>query len=96
LVAVDGVNHLLRVAPACRGPLLEQHRGSGKRRVTHALIFTACYSRHCFVYLTQRQTMEQVIAGFEAAWAFFGGVFRVVIPDNLKRSRTGRTRSTRG
>lgn len=59
-------------------------RGSGKRRVTHALIFTACYSRHCFVYLTQRQTLEQVIAGFEAAWAFFGGVFRVVIPDNLK------------
>jgi hypothetical protein len=25
-----------------------------------------------------------VIVGFEAAWAFFGGVFRVVIPDNLK------------
>jgi transposase len=25
-----------------------------------------------------------VIAGFEAAWRFFGGVFKVVIPDNLK------------
>jgi hypothetical protein len=25
-----------------------------------------------------------VIAGFEAAWAFFGGVFAVLIPDNMK------------
>jgi hypothetical protein len=56
---------------------------SGRRRVCHALIFTACYSRHCFVWLTFRQTTEAVIAGFEAAWAFFGGVFAVVIPDNM-------------
>nr|WP_244324291.1 hypothetical protein [Mycobacterium timonense] len=25
-----------------------------------------------------------MIAGFEAAWVFFGGVFAVVIPDNMK------------
>ena len=25
-----------------------------------------------------------MIAGFEAAWTFFGGVFAVVIPDNMK------------
>ena len=25
-----------------------------------------------------------MIAGFEAAWEFFGGVFAVVIPDNMK------------
>ncbi len=56
---------------------------SGRRRVCHALIFTACYSRHCFVWLTFRQTTEAVIAGFEAAWKFFGGVFAVVIPDNM-------------
>jgi len=43
---------------------------------------TAVYSRHTFVWLTFRQTLEAVIAGFEAAWAFYGGVFRVVIPDN--------------
>jgi transposase len=55
----------------------------GKRRVVWALIFTACYSRHCFVWLTHRQTTEATIAGFEAAWAFFGGVFGVVIPDNM-------------
>lgn len=57
---------------------------AGRRRVVWALIFTACYSRHCFVWLSFRQTVADVIAGFEAAWAFFGGVFRVVIPDNLK------------
>jgi hypothetical protein len=57
---------------------------SGRRRVAWALIFTACYSRHCFVWLTFRQTTPAVIAGCEAAWAFFGGVFRTLIPDNLK------------
>lgn len=56
---------------------------TGRRRVTHALIFTACYSRHNFVYLTYRQTIEAVIEGFEAVWAFFGGVFSVVVPDNM-------------
>jgi transposase len=56
----------------------------GTRRVTHGLIFTAVYSRHVFVFPTHRQTLEEVIAGFDAAWAFFGGVFAVVIPDNLK------------
>lgn len=55
---------------------------SGRRRVAYALIFTACYSRHCFVWLTFRQTTEAVIAGCEAAWAFFGGVFGVLVPDN--------------
>jgi transposase len=56
----------------------------GARRVVHGLIFTAVYSRHMFVYPTHRQTLEEVIAGFEAAWAFFDGVFKVIIPDNLK------------
>lgn len=56
---------------------------SGHQKVCWALILTACYSRYCFVWLSFRQTTEAVIAGFEAAWAFFGGVFRVVIPDNM-------------
>ena len=53
---------------------------SGRNKVCWALIFTSCYSRHCFVWLSFRQSTEAVIAGFEAAWAFFGGVFKVVIP----------------
>jgi len=54
-----------------------------RRRVCQALIFTACFSRHMFVWPTFRQTTEEVIRGFEAAWGFFGGIFPVVIPDNM-------------
>ena len=57
---------------------------TGRRRVCHALIFTAVFSRHMFVWLTFSQRLEDVIAGFESAWHFFDGVFRVVIPDNVK------------
>jgi transposase len=56
---------------------------TGRNRVVWALVFTACFSRHCFVWLTHRQTTADVIAGCEAAWAFFGGVFATLIPDNL-------------
>lgn len=56
-----------------------------RRRVCHALVFTACYSRHQFVWPTFRQTTEELIRGFEAAWGYFGGVFPVVIPENVPR-----------
>jgi hypothetical protein len=56
---------------------------TGRRRKVHALIFTAVLSRHMFVHLSYSQTLAEVIAGCEAAWAFFGGVFKVLIPDNL-------------
>jgi hypothetical protein len=55
----------------------------GRRRKLHALVFTACFSRFMFVYLTFSMTLEEVIAGCEDAWAFFGGVFAVVVPDNM-------------
>ncbi len=57
---------------------------TGRRRVCHALIFTPVVSRYSFVWLSFRQTITDVIAGCEAAWAFYGGVFATVIPDNLK------------
>jgi transposase len=57
---------------------------AGRRRVLWALIFTAGFSRHCFVWLTFRQRLVDVIEGFDAAWVFFAGVFRVVIPDCIK------------
>ncbi len=56
---------------------------TGRRRVVQALIFTAVFSRHCFVWLSFTQTTQAVIAGCEAAWDFFGGVFAVLIPDNM-------------
>jgi transposase len=55
---------------------------TGRRRKVHALIFTACYSRHMFVWLSFSQTLGTLIAGGDAAWAFFGGVFKVLVPDN--------------
>ncbi|MGH3999883.1 MAG: IS21 family transposase, partial [Pseudonocardiaceae bacterium] len=57
---------------------------TGKKRRVHALIFTAVVSRHMFVWLTYSQTLVAMIAGCEAAWTFFGGCFKVLIPDNLK------------
>ena len=57
---------------------------TGRLRDCQALIFTPVVSRYSFVWLTHRQTIDDVIAGFEAAWAFYGGVFATVIPDNMK------------
>jgi len=53
---------------------------SGRRRAVHALIFTAVYSRHMFVWLSFTQTLEAVLEGCEHAWEFFGGTFAVQIP----------------
>ncbi len=57
---------------------------SGRRRKLHALICTASRSRHTFVWPCLSQTQRDVIEGLEAAWAFFGGVFAVLLPDNMK------------
>jgi hypothetical protein len=56
----------------------------GKRRRFRAWIFTAVYSRHRFVYPCFEETTKGAIEACEAAWAFFGGVFLVVIPDGTK------------
>ena len=58
--------------------------GSQRRRLCWGLIFTACYSRYMFFWLSFEQTLAAMIEGFEQAWAFFGGVFRVVIPDGMR------------
>ncbi len=57
--------------------------GESRRRKLRALVFTACFSRYMFVYLTFSMTLEEVIAGCEEAWQFFSGVFRVIVPDNM-------------
>lgn len=64
------------------GEFLE--RGTGKRLEMQALLCTAGYSRHQFVWPCLEQTQQDVIDGLEAAWRFFGGVFPVVVFDNLK------------
>jgi transposase len=56
----------------------------GRRRRFRAWIFTAVFSRHRFVYPCFAETTKSAIEACEAAWAYFGGVFAVVIPDNTK------------
>ena len=63
------------------GIMFDPH--TDRRRVLHALIVVAVWSRHMFVWLTFGQRTDDVIAGLDAAWSFFNGVFAVLIPDNL-------------
>ena len=62
---------------------------TGKRKVVWALIIVLSYSRHCFVWPTHSQKLEDVIAGLEAAWAFFGGVPRYLVIDNFPAAVAG-------
>jgi transposase len=55
-----------------------------KKRRFRAFIFTAVRSRHRFVYPTFEETTARAIEACEAAWEFFGGIFKVIIPDNTK------------
>jgi transposase len=56
----------------------------GRRSRFRAWIFTAVRSRHRFVHPVMRETTHTAIEACEAAWEFFGGVFRVLIVDNTK------------
>jgi transposase len=49
-----------------------------------ALVCVAAFSRYAFVWPCLGLRLSDVIDGLEAAWAFFGGVFPVVIADNPK------------
>ena len=54
----------------------------GKPRRLWALIVTLSSSRYMHVWPTFTQTVEDVCAGLDAAWRFFGGVPKHVILDN--------------
>jgi transposase len=56
----------------------------GQRRRFRAWIFTAVFSRHRFVWPCFKETTADAIEACEQAWSFFGGVFRVLLPDNTK------------
>ena len=57
---------------------------TGVRRRKKAFVFTPNVSRYRFVYPIERETTLEAIAACEAAWAFYGGVFRVMVIDNMK------------
>ncbi len=54
----------------------------GQSRKLHALLVTLSSSRYMFVWPTLRQTTEEICAGLDAAWRFFGGVPKHVVLDN--------------
>jgi len=54
----------------------------GVVRKLYALIVTLVVSRFMFVWPTLKQTTEEVCAGLDAAWKFFGGVTKHAILDN--------------
>lgn len=56
----------------------------GHRRRFRAWLFTPNVSRYRFVYPCLRETTQSAIEAFEAAWEFYGGVFRVAVPDNTR------------
>lgn len=83
----------VRVADGEPGEILEvdfmklgefTERGTGRTRDMSALLCTANFSRHQFVWPCLTQTQQDVIEGLEAAWQFFGGVFTCVVSDNLR------------
>ena len=62
---------------------------TGRRRTVWALIVVLTHSRHSFLWPTFSQRLEDVIAGLEAAWAFFGGVPRYLVIDNFPAAVAG-------
>ena len=56
---------------------------TGRRQAVWAMVIVLCHSRHCFVWPIQSQQLEDVIAGLEAAWAFFGGMPKYLVIDNF-------------
>ena len=60
----------------------------GGNRVVHALIVTLVQSRHQYVHVTHSQKLEDLIGGIEDAFAFFAGVPRRLILDNLRAAIT--------
>lgn len=56
---------------------------AGRPRMLWALVVTLVYSRHQYVHTTFFQKREDVIAGLEDAWSFFGGVTHRLVIDNL-------------
>lgn len=57
---------------------------TGRRRRFRAFVFMSVCTRYPFVYPSFSESTADVIEACEAAWAFYGGVFKVVIPDNTK------------
>lgn len=63
---------------------LMKEAGGDKHRKTYAFIMTLSYSRHRFVYFVFKQDTKTWIDCHIRAFAFFGGVPKTILLDNLK------------
>ena len=66
-----------------------QDRETGRRQAVWALLVVLTHSRHCFVWPAYGQKLEEVIAGLEAAWKFFGGIPKYLVIDNFPAAVAG-------
>ena len=62
---------------------------TGKRKAVWAMVIVLCHSRHCFVWPMLQHKLEDVIAGLEATWAFFGGMPKYLVVDNFPAAVVG-------
>jgi transposase len=88
----------VRMAPGAPGEVAEMDFerlgvlvdvATGKKVVVWALLVVLTHSRHQFLWPLVRQTLDEVVAGLEAAWRFFGGVPRRVVLDNFPAAVAG-------
>ena len=56
---------------------------TGKKRRLWVLLVTLSASRYMFVWPSWFQTTEAVCEGLDAAWLFFGGMPKTIVPDNM-------------
>jgi transposase len=88
----------VRMAPSAPGEIAEMdfgrlgtliHAETGARQVVWALTVVLPFSRFAFVWLLVHQTLDEVIAGLDAAWLFFGGIPQRLIIDNFPAAVAG-------
>ena len=60
-----------------------------RRCAVWALLVVLVHSRHSFLWPSYSQKLEEVIAGLEAAWEFFGGIPKYRVIDNFPAAVAG-------
>jgi hypothetical protein len=85
------VEHSVRLVDPAAGKEIQVDTGlvvtlnvDGTKVKKKAFIFTPTLSRYRFVYPIEHETTEAAIEACEAAWAFYGGIFEILLPDNTK------------
>jgi len=88
----------VRLAPSAPGEIAEMdfgrlgtlvHAETGARQTVWAMAVVLPFSRYAFIWPLLHQTLEEVIAGLEATWAFFHGITKRLIIDNFPAAVAG-------